>query len=271
MGYILIPSGTGGGADTSIVTATANDIVKGKVIVGPDGEPITGTMETMAGGTYTPTTSAQTIQCSGKKMTSNVVINPISSDYKKVSLYHNSDNTGTGVVYTVSDELSIGDIVDAVLREESKPNPGGSNTVVTNVKLFIDKTKCPLDRNTVYIWFLYGVIADPSGKGKPSYGILLPPIFFTSFHSTLSKIDVPHQHLLYDTLFSINTNSSLTFHCFRDEIDVSLQLDLLDIDNYNQYVVSLICIHKRGEVSAPTEDERTWYKIGCALFAKIHV
>ena len=44
MGYVLMP-GMGGGADTSIVTATAADVIKGKVIVGPDGEPITGTLE----------------------------------------------------------------------------------------------------------------------------------------------------------------------------------------------------------------------------------
>lgn len=103
MGRVLMPL-IGGGADTSIVSATANDVVKGKVIVGPNGEPITGTlelsgnagvgdvlagktfysngftkqtgtMESMAGGSYTPTNSIQTIQCSGKKMTSNIVIN----------------------------------------------------------------------------------------------------------------------------------------------------------------------------------------------------
>ena len=35
----------GGGADTSIVTASASDVIKNKVIVGPDGEPITGSLE----------------------------------------------------------------------------------------------------------------------------------------------------------------------------------------------------------------------------------
>ena len=43
MGTIWIPGGSGG-ADTSVVTATAEDVLAPKVIVGPDGEPIDGTM-----------------------------------------------------------------------------------------------------------------------------------------------------------------------------------------------------------------------------------
>ena len=33
----------GGGADLDAVTASAGDVLAGKVIVGPDGEPLTGT------------------------------------------------------------------------------------------------------------------------------------------------------------------------------------------------------------------------------------
>lgn len=36
--------GGGGSGDLDLVTATAGDVLKGKVIVGPDGEPITGTL-----------------------------------------------------------------------------------------------------------------------------------------------------------------------------------------------------------------------------------
>lgn len=43
MGKILIPGG-GGGADLDIITAKSSDILKDKVIVGPDGEPLVGTM-----------------------------------------------------------------------------------------------------------------------------------------------------------------------------------------------------------------------------------
>ena len=34
----------GGGADLDVVTAGAGDVLAGKVIVGPDGEPLTGTL-----------------------------------------------------------------------------------------------------------------------------------------------------------------------------------------------------------------------------------
>lgn len=39
------PSGGAGGADVSVVTATAANVEKGKVIVGPDGKPLTGELE----------------------------------------------------------------------------------------------------------------------------------------------------------------------------------------------------------------------------------
>ena len=43
MGMILMPGG-GGGIDLDVVTAVAGDVLSGKVIVGADGEPITGTL-----------------------------------------------------------------------------------------------------------------------------------------------------------------------------------------------------------------------------------
>lgn len=43
MGTILMPGG-GGGIDLDVVTAAAGDVLNGKVIVGADGEPLTGTL-----------------------------------------------------------------------------------------------------------------------------------------------------------------------------------------------------------------------------------
>lgn len=61
--------------------ATAADVVSGKKFSTATLSNATGTMGTMAGGTYTPSTSKQTISCSGKKMTSNIIINAIPSTY----------------------------------------------------------------------------------------------------------------------------------------------------------------------------------------------
>lgn len=102
MGRILMSGG--GGVDLDVITAAADDILSGKVIVDQNGDPltgvltlsgnagagdvltgktfyntnakskITGTMQTMSGGTYTPKSSQQTISCNGKKMTSDVII-----------------------------------------------------------------------------------------------------------------------------------------------------------------------------------------------------
>lgn len=45
MGRIWMPGGGGGGADLDVITAASGDVLKGAVIVGPDGEPLTGTLE----------------------------------------------------------------------------------------------------------------------------------------------------------------------------------------------------------------------------------
>jgi len=50
-----------GGADLDLVTATAADIRKGKVIVDKDGNPLTGTMAEKPAATYTPKTTNQVI------------------------------------------------------------------------------------------------------------------------------------------------------------------------------------------------------------------
>ncbi len=44
MGRVWMPGG-GGSGDFDLVTAAGGDVLKGKVIIGPDGEPLTGTLE----------------------------------------------------------------------------------------------------------------------------------------------------------------------------------------------------------------------------------
>lgn len=44
MGIILMPGIAGGGHDLDVITATAGDVVAGKVIVDKDGNPLTGTL-----------------------------------------------------------------------------------------------------------------------------------------------------------------------------------------------------------------------------------
>lgn len=103
MGRVLMTGG-GGGGDLDVITAEADDILSGKVIVDKDGNPLTGTltlsgdagagdvlsgktfyttnpkskqtgtMGTMGGGTYTPKAAQQTVSCSGKKMTGDIII-----------------------------------------------------------------------------------------------------------------------------------------------------------------------------------------------------
>lgn len=103
--------GGGGGADLDVVTAVAPDVAAGKVIVGPDGEPLTGTMPNRGNvsyvlpinGSYTieagqhggggqvtqsiatlgaqtiyPGTTAKTLSTTGKYCTGNVTVPAVS-------------------------------------------------------------------------------------------------------------------------------------------------------------------------------------------------
>ena len=110
-------TGSGGGVDTSVVTAEAADVLSGKVIVDANGNPLTGTMpdngaisqslgingsfiipqgfhngsgevfqsiSTMGAQTITPSGTAQTVACNGKYMTGNITVGA-ASVYKTIS------------------------------------------------------------------------------------------------------------------------------------------------------------------------------------------
>ena len=72
MGKIVI-TGTGDGTDLDLVTAKASDILKGKVIIGPDGEALTGTIPTIAARTITPGKTNQTVNA-GNYLGGNITI-----------------------------------------------------------------------------------------------------------------------------------------------------------------------------------------------------
>ena len=86
MGKILIPGG-GGGADLDVITATAPDVRKNKVIVDKDGEPLAGAMNEQAGGTFTPGTSDRVLVPANTFVTSAIIMkgdpNLIAGNIKK--------------------------------------------------------------------------------------------------------------------------------------------------------------------------------------------
>nr|DAJ03027.1 MAG TPA: tail protein [Caudoviricetes sp.] len=136
----------GGGADLDVVTAGANDVVSGKVIVDREGEPLPGTMPnrgavtqslgvngtyaipegyhnglgkvtqsvaTMGGQIVNPTASQQTVSTSGKYMTGNVVVNGVSNlsaeNIKKGASVGGVVGSWEGYVPTVNDLYLRGD------------------------------------------------------------------------------------------------------------------------------------------------------------------
>lgn len=84
---ILLKYGGAGSASSDELTATANDILIGKTAVTSDSNDgiITGTLDKMNGGIWTPTKSTQTIQCANKVMVGNIQIGAVPSGYINVS------------------------------------------------------------------------------------------------------------------------------------------------------------------------------------------
>lgn len=132
-------------ADVSGVDAGAGDVRVGKVIVGPDGETITGTMPPQKPeeiGHATPTEQAQTVTPTAGSVFSAVEVEPIPSEYADVS----------GVDATAADVRTGKIIVDAqgdtVTGEMEPQKPEQSKSVVPTVssQLVVPDTGYALSR-----------------------------------------------------------------------------------------------------------------------------
>lgn len=72
MGRIIIPGG-GNNIDLDVITAAASDILKGKIGIGPDGEPLTGTIPSLSAKTITPGKTNQVLNA-GNYLAGNITI-----------------------------------------------------------------------------------------------------------------------------------------------------------------------------------------------------
>ena len=111
MGYgILMSSGGGSGASSSDTTAVAANVLTGKKYVGSDTNDGvgTGSMPSVAGGTYNPTTATKTLVTGGRYVSSDVKVNafslPAAANLKKGYKYtlYGQSVTGTFEGYTSS-------------------------------------------------------------------------------------------------------------------------------------------------------------------------
>lgn len=73
--------------------AAAANVLSGKTFTSKNGLKLSGSIASMAGKTIAPSSSAQTVACSGKYMTGNIVVSAIPSKYVDVSsgvtVFHN--------------------------------------------------------------------------------------------------------------------------------------------------------------------------------------
>ena len=111
MGVLLI-SGAGGGADLDAVTAKSDDVRTGKVIVGPDGEPLTGTMPEQIGSTITPGTLDKTVVAANRYVTGDVIVkgdaNLLAANIKKGATIFGVKGTWDGYVVETYEAYSSG-------------------------------------------------------------------------------------------------------------------------------------------------------------------
>lgn len=84
-----------GGTDMSSITARAEDVLAGKVIIDKDGNPITGTIPKQSAMTFNAGTSQKNISVSGKYMEGNITIPgiplPSPDIIKKAVVYTGAD------------------------------------------------------------------------------------------------------------------------------------------------------------------------------------
>ena len=66
MGKILMPGG-GGGVDLDVITAGAEDVLAGKVIVDKNGEPLTGTMADQGNWNFSELVAGSAVTVPGGK------------------------------------------------------------------------------------------------------------------------------------------------------------------------------------------------------------
>ena len=73
MGKLIIIN-NGNNIDLSLITATSNDILSGKIGIDNKGNKIIGTIQSQPGSTVTPGTSNKTVIPSGKYTTGNIIV-----------------------------------------------------------------------------------------------------------------------------------------------------------------------------------------------------
>lgn len=89
-----------GGLDMTQISATAADVLEGKTFYTQDKTLTTGTIPTMEGCTITPGTTSKTAVPQGYYTTGDVIIDAISSLYKKVAVVTAVADSGTYIKFT---------------------------------------------------------------------------------------------------------------------------------------------------------------------------
>ena len=94
-------------------------------------------MESMSGGTYTPSGSQQTISCTNKKMTSDIVLGAIPNNYMKVELF-----------YDLANPIICSDWLDINSNVPDKAD----QTVYKGFD--VDNNICPVVDDIAYLWVI---------------------------------------------------------------------------------------------------------------------
>lgn len=116
------------GTATSDANAAAGNILSGKTAY-VNGNKITGNIASMGGQTITPSASQQTVSCSGKYMTGNVIVNPCCRVYSYDSTVNVLGKNQTSSIKNISIPVNVlnGEYVFLSLYVSSLGFPRGSS------------------------------------------------------------------------------------------------------------------------------------------------
>lgn len=131
--------------DLSADTVTAGSMLSGVTAHNSDGNVITGTIESMAAQTVTPSASAQTVSSSGKYMTGNVTVNAVSKSTAISVIGMGSDTvTAKSMLSGVTAHNSDGDAVSGSLF------PIGTELILPyELEIFDDESNKRINYDTV--------------------------------------------------------------------------------------------------------------------------
>lgn len=206
------------GTATNDGTASASQILR-NVVAYSKGSKLIGTIDSMAGTTINPTNATQTVASSGKYMTSNIIINPVSNL----------------IASNIKKGVKVGNIVGTFQGMVDAPLYLFNNGVYANrLQHFIKKSNGAISTITTYGSFkciTMEVYSNYSGSDNDTgYNTSNPTIDLTNFNFLYVLVGLKNSSYSYkECTMSVGTDINISPR--KDTVKVSAKVQPLDGSN----------------------------------------